>query len=73
MLLKWKEGRYRLDMRKKFLEGGEAPEQVVHRSCGCPISRRVQGQARLPGQPGLARGVHAYGSGGGTGGSVGPF
>lgn len=71
MLLKWKQGRYRLDMRKKFFEGAEAPEQVVRRSCGCPISRSVQGQARLPGQPGLVGG--AYGSGGGTGGSVGPF
>ena len=43
---KLKEGRCRLDIRKKlFTEGGEALAQVALRSCGCPIPGGVQGQA----------------------------
>ncbi|KAK4828315.1 hypothetical protein QYF61_025327 [Mycteria americana] len=36
---KLKEGRFRLDIRKKFFtnEGGETLEQVAQRSCVCPI------------------------------------
>jgi len=45
---KLKEGRFRLDIRKKFftmrVEGGEAQEQVARRSCGCPLPGSVQGQ-----------------------------
>lgn len=41
---KLKEGRFRLDTRKKNLScgGGEALKQVALRSCGCPGS--FQGQ-----------------------------
>ncbi|KAK4806963.1 LOW QUALITY PROTEIN: hypothetical protein QYF61_027330 [Mycteria americana] len=45
---KLKEGRFRLDIRKKFFtrgdECGETLEQVSQRSCGCPIIGSVQGQ-----------------------------
>ena len=41
-VFKLKEGRFRLDIRKKLFKGGEAQEQVAQRSCGCP----------LPGRPG---------------------
>lgn len=64
-----KEGRFRLDARKKFFtffrkklkkEGGEALEQLAQRSCGCLTSGRVQVQDRWgPDQPGLVEGVSA--------------
>ncbi|GAB0181764.1 hypothetical protein GRJ2_000641700 [Grus japonensis] len=43
---KLKEGKFRLDIKKKFFKnkGGEALEQVVQRSCGCPIIGSVQSQ-----------------------------
>ncbi|KAK4810483.1 hypothetical protein QYF61_004263 [Mycteria americana] len=43
---KLKEGRFRLDIRKNFFydKGCETLEQVAQRSCGCPITRSVQGQ-----------------------------
>lgn len=40
------EGRFRLDIRKKFYsEGGEALAQVAQRCGGCPILGDIQGQA----------------------------
>ena len=43
---KLKEGRFRLDMRKKFFyhESGETLEQVAQRGGRCPITGSVQGQ-----------------------------
>ncbi|GAB0180653.1 hypothetical protein GRJ2_000530600 [Grus japonensis] len=43
---KLKEGRFRLDVRKKFLtvRSGEALEQVAQRSCGGPLPGSVEGQ-----------------------------
>ena len=42
---KLKEGRFRLDVRKKFFtQCDEAREQVAWRDCGCPISEGIQGQ-----------------------------
>jgi len=64
-----KEGRFRLDRRKKFFyyEGGEALKQVAQRSCGCPLPGSVQGQAGWGfEQPDLVEGVPAHGSGAGT-------
>ena len=62
---KLKEGRFRLNIRKK---GGEAVAQVAQRSCGCPLPGRVQGQVgRGFEQPGLVEGIPAHGRGGGTG------
>ena len=39
-VFKLKEGRFRLDIRKKLFKGGEAQEQVAQRSCGCPLPGR---------------------------------
>jgi len=48
-------------------EGGEAPEQVSQRSCGCPLHGSVQGQVGWGfEQPGLVEGVPAHGRGVGT-------
>ena len=60
--LKVKEGRFKLDVRKKnlYCEGGEALEQVSQRSCGCPLPGQVGWGF---GQPGLVEGVPAYGRG----------
>ncbi|KAK4831274.1 hypothetical protein QYF61_016744 [Mycteria americana] len=43
---KLREGRFRLDLRKKFFysEGGEALEQVAQRGSGGPIPGNIQGQ-----------------------------
>ncbi|GAB0177562.1 mitochondrial enolase superfamily member 1 [Grus japonensis] len=43
---KLKEGRFRLDVRKKLftVKSGEALEQVAQRGCGCPLSGSVQDQ-----------------------------
>ena len=44
-------------MEISYSDGGEALEQVVQRSCGCPIPGGIQGQAVWgPGQPDLVRG-----------------
>ena len=39
------QGRFRLDMRRKFFhtEGGDALEQVAQGGCGCPIPTGIQG------------------------------
>jgi len=66
---KLKEGRFRLDIKKTFFhyEGCEAWEHIVQRSCGCPVTGIVQGQAGQGSeQPGLAEGVPAHGRGVGT-------
>jgi len=50
-------------MRKKFFtyEGGEALEQAVWRSCGCPLRGSVEGQVGWGSeQPGLVEGVPAH-------------
>jgi len=43
---KLKEGRFRLDIRKKFFynEGGETLAQVAQSGGGCPIPGNIQGQ-----------------------------
>ena len=67
---KLKEGRFRLEVRRKILhsEGGEALAQTVQGSCGCPVPGHVQGQAGWGfGQPGLLGGIPAYGRGVETG------
>ncbi|KAK4806794.1 hypothetical protein QYF61_005590 [Mycteria americana] len=64
---KLKEGRFRLDIRKKFFydEGGETGGQVVQRSCGCPIIGSVQGQVGWGFEPpDLVEDVPAHGWGG---------
>ena len=49
------------------MEGGEALEQVVQRSCGCSIPGGVQGQVgQGSGHPDLVGGIPAYGRGYGT-------
>ena len=62
---KLRQGRFRLDIRRKFsLRGGDALEQVAQGGCGCPISRCIQGQAGCgSGQPGLVTGDPAYSRG----------
>ena len=43
---KLKQGKFRLDIRKKFFtEGGEALERVAQGSCECSIPGSVQGRA----------------------------
>ena len=61
---KWKEGRFRLDIRKKFftMRVGETLEQVAQRSCGWPLPGSVQGQVgRGFEQPGLVEDVSGDG------------
>ena len=59
------QGRFRLDIRKKFFtEGGDALEQVAQGGCGCPIPGGIQGQAGCgSGQPGLVAGNPAHSRG----------
>ena len=59
---KLKEGRFRLDIRKKFFynEGGETPAQVAQRGGRCPIPGNTQGQVgRGSEQPDLVGDVPA--------------
>ena len=62
--LKLRQGRFRLDIKRRFFtqrEGGEALEQVAQGDCGCPIPGGTQGQAGCgSGQPGLVVGDPAH-------------
>ena len=63
---KLRQGRFRLDMRRKFFhtEGGHTLEQVAQGGCGCPIPGGIQGQAGCGSQqPGLVVGNPAHSSG----------
>ena len=60
------QGRFRMDIRKKFFpqKGGDTLEQVAQRICGCPISGGIQGQAGCgSGQPALVVGNPAHSRG----------
>jgi len=60
---KLKEGRFRLDRRKKlfYREGVETLEQVAQRGSGGPIPGNIQGQiGRGSEQPGLVEDVPAH-------------
>ena len=60
------QGRFRLDIRKKFFhtEGGDTLEQVAQGGCGCPIPGGIQGQDGCgSGQPGLLVGDPAHSRG----------
>jgi len=47
-----------------YYDGGEALEQVAHRSCGCPLPRCIQGEFGWGfEQSGLVEGVHGRGVG----------
>ena len=57
--LKLRQGRFRLDSRKKFFhtKSGGALEQVAQGGCGCPIPGGIQSQAGCGSeQPGLVVG-----------------
>ena len=61
--LKLRQGRFRLDIRRKFFhtEGSDTLEQVAQGGCRCPIPGGIQGQAGCgSGQPGLAVGDPAH-------------
>jgi len=60
---KLREGRFRLDIRKKFFydEGGETLGQIAQRGSGGPIPGNIQGQARCGSeQPGLVEDIPAH-------------
>ena len=60
--LKLRQGRFRLDMRRKFFT--QALEQLVQRGRGCPLPGGIQGQAGCgSGQPGLLVGDPAHSRG----------
>jgi len=58
-----KEGRFRLDVRRKFFTMKvEVLEQAAQRGCGCPIPGGVQVQVGWgPGHPGLVSDMEAGG------------
>ena len=63
---KLRQGRLRLDMRRKFFhtEGGDALEQVAQGCFGCPIPGGDQRQAGCgSGEPGLVVGDPAHSRG----------
>ena len=63
---KLRQGRFRLDIRRKFfhIEGGTTLEQVAQGGCGCAIPGGIQGQAGcVSGQPGLVVGDPAHSTG----------
>jgi len=64
---KLEEGRFRLDIRKKFFTN-EMLQHVAQRGgCGCPHPGGIQGQGGWGfEQPGLVGGVSAYSRGVGT-------
>ena len=58
--------KFKLDVKKKFfnLEGGQALEQLVQRSCGCLIPGGKQGQVGWgTGHPELVGGSPTHGKG----------
>jgi len=60
---KLREGRFRLDIRKKFFydKGSEAVEQIARRSSGGPIPGNIQGQVGQGSeQPDLVEDVPAH-------------
>ena len=63
---KLKQGKVRLDIRRKFFhpEGGEALQQLTQGRCGYLVPGCIQGQARCgSGQPGLVVGDPAHSRG----------
>ena len=62
---KLRQGRIRLDIRRKFFtQGDDTLEQVAQGGCGCPIPGGIQGQAGCgSGQPGLVVGDPAHSRG----------
>jgi len=61
-VFKPKEGKFSLDVRKKFFTQCDvALKQVAQRSCGCPIPGGIQGQVGWgPEQPDLVHGSPAH-------------
>ena len=60
---KLRQGRFRLDIRRKFFhtEGADTLEQVAQGGCGYPVAGGIQGQAGCgSGQPGLVVGNPAH-------------
>jgi len=65
-VFKLKDSRFRLHKRKKnfYNAGSETLEQVVQRSCACPILGSVQSEVRWGfEQPDLLKDVPAHGTG----------